>query len=290
MAGNQIWQTSVGTESDARRWGSASSPILYEELVIVPAVAESSAIVALDKKTGAVVWTQEAEGLSLSWSTPIVVKVDDSRSDLVIGVPGEVWGMNPKTGKLRWYCTDIPGRSFYTSVVAKSGVIYGAVGGRGGGGAFAIKAGGKGDITQSHLVWTGQAQNSYATPVLDENNMYFASGGVVTALNMESGERVEQVRLQNAANADNSSEEGNGGGRRRGGMGGDYSSPVIAGDKLYYVKRSGEMFVLTTGDEVKQVAVNRLTSDQEEFAATPAICDGQIFIRSNKHLYCVEEK
>ena len=90
--GNQLWQTSVGTESDPRSWGSASSPILYQDLLIVPATAESEALVALDKKTGKEVWRQEAAGFSMSWCTPVLVEVDENRSDLAIGVGREIWG------------------------------------------------------------------------------------------------------------------------------------------------------------------------------------------------------
>ena len=64
---------------------------------------------------------------------------------------------------------------------------------------------------------------------------------------------------------------------------------MIADDKLYYVKRNGEMHVLSADKDCKQLAVNRVTDEDEEFSASPALGDGQIFFRSNKHLYCVKE-
>ena len=71
-------------------------------------------------------------------------------------------------------------------------------------------------------------------------------------------------------------------------MGGsDYASPIIADGKLYYLSRSGDMHVLEAGNEFKQLPVNRVTGDREDFSATPAVSDGRIYIRSNKHLYCV---
>ena len=286
LEGKKLWQTSVGTESDVRRWGSASSPILHGNLLIVPAIAESSAIIALDKTTGKEVWKQEAEGLNMSWSTPIIVKIDDKRSDLVIGVPSEMWGMNPETGKMRWLCTDIPGNSFFTSVVAKDGIVYGSLGGRGGGGSFAVKAGGKGDVTETNLVWSTNDRNSYSTPVVFDNKLIFASRGIATVLDTENGDKVSQVRMKAAESKPSSTEEAPT--RRRGGFGGDYSSPVVAGDKFYYTKRSGETFVFSATAEIKQIAVNRVTNETEDFSSTPAVTDGQIFIRSSKHLYCVE--
>jgi hypothetical protein len=71
-------------------------------------------------------------------------------------------------------------------------------------------------------------------------------------------------------------------------MGGqDYSSPVVAGKNLYYVFRSGEASVFELGPELKQVATNRLDAQGAEFSATPAISDGELFIRSSKYLYCI---
>ena len=100
LEGKQLWQTSAGTESDPRGWGSASSPILFKNLLILTASSESEALVALDSETGKQVWRAEAAGLNGVWGTPVLVKVDDSRTDLVIGVPNEIWGLNPETGKL----------------------------------------------------------------------------------------------------------------------------------------------------------------------------------------------
>jgi hypothetical protein len=70
----------------------------------------------------------------------------------------------------------------------------------------------------------------------------------------------------------------------------DYASPVAADGKLIFVSRSGEMFVMKLGTTFEQLAVNRVTTDSEDFSATPAVSDGQLFIRSSKHLYCIAAK
>jgi hypothetical protein len=286
LDGNELWNQSVGTDSDDRRWGSASSPILVGELLIVPAIAESSSIVALDKRNGKEVWTQKAFGLNGSWSTPIVVRVDDDRSDLVIGVSGEVWGLNPANGKLRWFCGNIPGDAFYSSLVEHGGMLFGAIGSRGSGGAFAIKSGGKGDVTDTHLTWTAREQNSYSSPLIFDGKMLFVSNGIATALDVKNGNKLQQLRVNESGLPGNES----GGTRQGGGRGGrDYSSPVIAADHCYYVKQNGSVFVYSIRPELKLVAVNRLNVESEAFSATPAIADGQIFIRSDKQLYCIEE-
>lgn len=124
MDGEQVWHTKVGSGLDQRGWGSSCSPILYKNLVIVTASAESKSMVALDKDTGKEVWKCEAGGFGSTWGTPILVEVDKERTDLVLGVPFEIWGFNPDTGKLRWFCEGLQNDSYCSSVVAHDGVIY----------------------------------------------------------------------------------------------------------------------------------------------------------------------
>ena len=285
LEGKQLWHKSVGTESDRRRWGSASSPILHEGKVIVTASAESEAIVALDSETGDEVWRQEAAGLANVWGTPLLVKIDDERTDLVLGVPYEIWGFNPNSGKLRWYSEIPAGDQYSSSVVAVQDVVY-SIEGRGGGSA-AVRAGGKGDVTKSRTVWSGNDSSRFGTPVVYENRLYFFSSSVAGCNDAKTGKKVFQGRLEGG-----SSSGGDGGVRSRfgrGGGGSDYSSPVIADGKVYYVQGSGSCFVLKAGDKFEQLAVNSVTTDRESFGATPAISNGEIFLRSDKHLYCVSE-
>ncbi len=308
MNGKKLWNKSVGTGTGFRGWGTASSPILYKDLVIVTASSESQSLVAFNKKTGEQVWKQEADGLAGTWGTPVLVEVDKTRTDLVIGVPYEIWGLNPDTGKLRWFCNATQDDSYCSSVVANGDTVY-AIEGRSGG-SFAVRAGGKDDVSKSHLVWSGNNRNRIGTPVVADGRIYFVAGKVITALDAKTGSEIYQSRLSSKAGG--SSEAANpapgsgggpggpggygggpgGGGRggRGGGMGGqDYSSPVVGDGKLYYVGRNGEIFVVKTGATFEQLAVNRLTDQVEDFSSTPAISGKQIFIRSSKHLYCVSE-
>ncbi len=118
MSGKVLWKKSVGDGRDRRSWGSSSSPILFENLVIVPATIESHSLVAFEQETGKEVWRQEADGLDSTWGSPILVKTAADRTDLVLAVPFEVWGMNPSTGKLRWFCTGVDSDSLCSSAVA----------------------------------------------------------------------------------------------------------------------------------------------------------------------------
>jgi outer membrane protein assembly factor BamB len=302
LDGNQLWQTKIGQESDRRGWGSASSPILHKNLVIVTASAESEALVALNKETGEEVWRQEARGFSGTWGTPVLVELGDGRTDLVLGVPYEIWGIDPDTGKLRWFCEAMNTDSFCSSVVAENGVIY-AIEGIGGG-SIALRAGGNDDVTKSHVLWTGRDNNRISTPVVHDGRLYFFSNAVANCVEAATGKRIYQARLSGGASTGGNrvaegerpgsgppGREGFGGGfGRGGGFGGqNYASPVIGDGKLYYVTRSGETYVIKPGGTFEQLAVNRLTSDREDFSATPAISGRDLFIRSNKRLYCISE-
>ena len=96
----------------------------------------------------------------------------------MIGAPNEIWGLNPATGKLKWYCEAMPTDQFNSSVVISDNTIY-AVEGRGGG-SIAIKTGGKGDITKTDVVWSGRDSNRFSTPLLFEGRMYLISGQCCT--------------------------------------------------------------------------------------------------------------
>ncbi|HUY93354.1 MAG TPA: PQQ-binding-like beta-propeller repeat protein [Pirellulales bacterium] len=301
MNGNQLWQTSVGTDFDPMGRGTAGSPILYKNLVIVPASIESHSLVALDKQTGKVAWQKEADGFGATWSTPILVDVAEGRQELVMSVPYEIWGFDPDTGKLLWYCESTDSESVCSSAVAHDGVVY-VIEGRGGG-SIAVRAGGQGDVTKTHVLWTGRQRGRIGTPLYYDGRLYSVGGGIAVCLDAATGKEVYQARVKrsSASSADGARPEtaqregpprGRGGfggfGGFGGGMGGqDYASPVVAGGMLYYVTRSGETIVTGLSDKFEQLASNRFASDAGDFSATPAIADGELLLRSSTHLYCV---
>lgn len=295
LDGNQKWSTNVGKGNSPRGWGSASSPIVYENQVIVPATAEDSAIVALDKATGKEVWKSKADGFYNSWSTPILSRVDDDRTDIVFGVGYELWALNPANGKLRWYAETHGSDSFNSSIVENKGVIYAVEGRRGGGNGFAVKAGGAKDAKEN-VIWNVDENGSFSTPIVHNDRIYHFANGIVKCLNARDGKLVYQERLPRAARSGGNDSEGRSGrgggrgGRGGGGGGNEYSSPVAANDLLYYLQSNGTMIVIRMGDKFEQVSANKATNDSESFGATPAISDGKLIFRSNKHLYCVGKK
>ena len=311
LAGKELWHTSVGKGSDPRRWGSSSSPILYDKTVIVPAGPESGAIVGLDASTGKELWRAEADSLGNTWGTPVTVPIDGERTDIVIGTPDEIWGINPANGKLKWFCSAIATDQFNSSVVANDGIVY-AIEGRGGG-SIAVKAGGTDDISKTNVIWNGRDSSRFGTPLIYEGRIYYFNGGIANCIDAKTGERIFQARLRGGRSTPMAEGPGDapprggpggrppggaggGGGRPgrgggRGGFGGsDYSSAVAADGKIYYTTRNGETHVLKAGTEFEELAANRVTDDAEEFSATPALSNGELFLRSNKHLYCVAPK
>lgn len=284
LDGNQLWKTPLGTESDARRWGSSSSPILTGDIVVVSAGPESRSIVGLDKATGEEKWRAEAEGLGMVWGTPILSEVD-GRTDIVLGAPYEIWGLNPDNGKLRWYAEVMATESFSSSVV-QSGDLFVAIEGRGGG-SVAVRAGGKGDVTEANRLWLGRDNNRFATPIAHEGLVYFVNSGIANCMEAATGEAIYRERLPAAAPSGGDSDRGGFGGRGRGGRSSDYASPVMANDRIYYQKRNGDLHVYKVGRDFEHLAVNRVTDNAEDFSATPAIADNELFIRSSKAIYCV---
>ncbi len=276
MDGKALWQAAVGQESDPAKWGSSSSPIVHDDIVIVTAAAESQAIIGFDKETGKEVWRQEAKGLDNMWGTPTLVKVDDDRTDLVMCVAKEIWGLDPATGELRWYADATGAQQAYSSVVLDGSRIY-AVTSRGGG-SIAVEAGGSGNVSESNTLWTGRDTGGYASPVRHGSKLYVVSGGIVTAVDAESGERGQRLRLNGADQT----------GGRFGSL--DYPSPIVIGDHMYYLNGSGQMFVFALGDEMEMVSVNRVTADKEIFWGSPAVSDDSLVLRSQQHLYCVQDK
>ncbi|MEM8669359.1 MAG: PQQ-binding-like beta-propeller repeat protein [Planctomycetota bacterium] len=276
MDGEPLWNAPVGMESDPAKWGSSSSPVVYGDIVIVTASAESQAIIGFDKATGKELWRQEAKGLDGMWGTPALVQVDDERTDLVMCVARELWGLDPTTGKLRWYADATGSQQAYSSIVVDGKRVY-AMTGRGGG-SIALDAGGTGDISESNTVWTGNETASFASPVRHESKLYVVSRGVMTVVDATTGDRLKQLRLRGA--------------RQTGGRFGslDYPSPVVVGDRLYYLNGSGQMFVFQVGEELEQLALNQVTTEKEIFWGSPAISDGQMVLRSEKYLYCIADR
>jgi outer membrane protein assembly factor BamB len=274
MAGKQLWKTSVGKDSDIRGWGSGASPLLFKDIVIVNASSEGRAVVGLNKKTGKEMWRAEGRNLSLSFGTPALVKATAERTDLVVPMPGEVWGLDPETGKKRWTATIKPDGNISPSVLAGDGVVY-ITGGYQTKGSLALKP--PTDGAETKPVWETRVSSYVPTPLLNDGRLYCVNdNGIAVCLNATDGKTIYEERL---------SIKGVGGKGSRP----FYASPVLANGHLYVPSRRSGVVVLKAGEKFEQVELNP-PLDDTDFNGTPAVVGNQLFLRSNTHLYCIGSK
>ncbi|MBX3420404.1 MAG: PQQ-binding-like beta-propeller repeat protein [Pirellulaceae bacterium] len=272
LDGHELWRVSVGTDSSNRHWGSAASLILYDDLVIVNGAEESQTLYGINKADGQVVWQAPAGSLELCYSTPAVCRVSDDRDDLVLAVAGEIWGINPKTGKLLWYALTPMAGNLSPSVIIDGTMAY-AFGGRQPSGSVAVEVGGQGDVTQSHVRWTSQATSYVSTPVLVAGKFYWIDDrGIYCCLDASTGKQLVRTRGHDL-----------GGGRPV------YASPIAVNNTIYIQSRKAGVLVLDAKEELTIVAHNRIASDDSQFNATPAVDRGQLYLRSDDYLYCFRQ-
>lgn len=272
-AGKELWRVGVGKESSNRRWGSAASLIRHGDLVIVNAAEESQSIRGLDHRTGREVWKAEAAALELAYGTPAIARLADGREELVVAVPSEVWGLDPATGKIRWYASHSLTGNISPSVIVDGDVIY-VFGGFRSAGSLAVRAGGSGDVTKSHVLWTSKASSYVATPLLHEGHLYWIDDrGQGFCSNAATGEQVYRSRVA----------EITGGGRPV------YASPVLSDGRLIVATRWGGTLILPAKPDYGVLGCNKFAGDESDFSGTPAIADSRLYLRSGRFLYCVGE-
>jgi len=270
-AGKELWRVDVGKESSNRRWGSAASLIRHGDLVIVNAAEESQSIRGLDRTTGREIWKAEAAALELAYGTPAIARLPDGREELVVAVPSEVWGLDPATGKIRWYASHALTGNLSPSVIVDGDVVY-VFGGFRSAGSLAVRAGGSGDVTKSHVLWTSKASSYVATPLLHEGHLYWIDDrGQAFCSNATTGEQVYRSRVAEIA----------GGGRPV------YASPVLSAGRLIVATRWSGTLVLPAEPRFEVLACNRFATDESDFSGTPAIVDGRLYLRSGRCLFCV---
>lgn len=271
--GNQVWNTILGTKSDPARWGGGTSPILYGDLVVVNAGIVGNKFIALDKKTGEKVWAIEDPSYTNCWSTPTVATTE-AGDELLFQVPLHVIAVDPVKGEKLWTAKSPLDDSTCGSIVTKDGTAY-LMGSRAGR-AMAVKCGGRGDVSESNTVWETRLRAGICTPVIVDDTMYWTTGGIFFAADLESGEYVYKERLPRI------------GGPTGGFPNADYSSPIAVGDQIVLFTRNGESYVIKPGDEFTIIGHNAaFDGDDSAFSATPAVSNGELFVRSEKFLYCI---
>jgi len=265
LDGKKIWKTDVGSQTSG--WGSAASPILYKDLLIVNASVESQSLVALDKKTGKVKW--RASGIKESWNTPLLVTTSGGKTELVVAIHGKVLGFDPSSGKPLWAADTDIGWYMVPTLVADSGVVY-CIGGRGTGGALAVRTGGRGDVTRSHRLWTLKKGSNVPSPIFHKGYLYWAhEKGSACCAEAKTGRLIYEEPLERAGQI--------------------YASPVLVNGKLYYISRYGRNFTVAAKPKFELLAKGEL-GRVGMINSSPAVGDGRIYVRSDQFLFCIGEK
>ena len=278
MNGGLRWSVDLGRvdmgayDIPSFEWGPASSPIIWNDLVIVQCDTQAdSFLIALNVLTGETVWKTDRQELP-SWGTPTVVNTP-AGPELITNASNFVRGYDPKTGKELW---KLGGSSKITAPtpIFANGLHIVASGRAPERPVFAVRPGARGDLTlakdateNTHVAWSKTGRGSYMpTPLAYQGIVYvLANNGVFDAYDGVTGKEIYRQRLQL--------------------VGSGYSaSPVAADGKIYLSNEDGEMVVVEAGATFKQLATNSMG---EMLMATPALSDGVMYVRGVSTLFAI---
>ncbi|MGD9856462.1 MAG: PQQ-binding-like beta-propeller repeat protein, partial [Planctomycetaceae bacterium] len=247
-------------------FGEGSSPTIEGNLILVPWDHQGpSALYALDKLTGETIWKADRDEPT-GWATPLVVE-HAGRKQVVMNGQNFARSYDLMTGKELWRCSGQTVRPV-ASPVAANGLVYIGSGFQG---AFlgAFRLDGKGDIKGTDKVaWViDRDVTDISSPLLSSGRIYFHKGkkGMLSCVDAATGkphytaQRIDGINLT-------------------------YASPIAAGGYIYMTDINGTTVVIEDADELKIVATNTLG---EKVGGTPVPIDNELFIRGEKHLYCI---
>jgi outer membrane protein assembly factor BamB len=264
MSGKRVWERHLGRENSPFdiNWGHSSSPTLYRDSLILLCDHQPAAyLLAVDKKTGKDRWKTDRGRGRMSYTTPFVVEAA-AGPELIVNSSQRVDVYDPRTGAFLWHVGGsnqfpIPSPTFH------DGTVYMSRGYRSGP-FMAVRPGGRGDVSASHVVWQVNTGAPYISSlVYDSGLLYMANDvGAITVVDAANGQKVWQERVN-----------------------GIFSASPVAGDgKVYFVSETGETIVLRSGRQPSIVARNDVG---ERLMASPAISNGQIFLRGDDRLIAI---
>jgi len=264
LAGKLAWQRHLGKEFGPFdiNWGHGSSPALFGDLLFLLCYHEpSSYLLALDKQTGKERWKVDRGKDVRSYSTPVVFP-GPRGDELVVNSTERLEAYDPRTGELRWHAGG-PHRFAIPVPTFDGAVLYASRGYRSGP-YMAIRPGGRGDVSRSHVQWSVPTGAPYVSSLLYyEGLVYLASDvGVVTCVDARTGEKAWQERIPGIFTA----------------------SPVAAEGRVYLLSETGDAIVLRAGREPRVLERSPLG---ERMVASPALSGQQVFIRTDEHLVAI---
>ena len=263
LDGNEKWKTNVGDFVSAH--GFNTCPVLFEDSVILNGDHDGDAyLVALDRQSGRERWRTRRENKTRSYVTPIIREIDGI-TQMILSGSLCVASYDPRNGKRHWI-VDGPTEQFVASMVYDGKYVF-ATGGYPERHTLAIRPGGKGNVTDTHIAWRTTRGAAYVpSPIISGRYLLMvADSGIASCFEARTGKRHWMERLP----------------------GGHSPSPVSADGLVYFVSDRGVTTIIRPSETFAVIAKNELG---EPVSASPAISQGQIFLRTHQHLYCIGSK
>ena len=267
FSGKLAWKAHVGKLANSGV-GGGISPVLYKDFVIVQAdeeEAKTSSIVAFDKKTGKEVWRTPRK-VQISWATPLLVDTG-KRTELITSGNESVIAYDPATGKELWRSKGLESNAIPSPVATAAHDMVIVSAGYPAKVAYAIRLGASGELKDADIAWRYAKGTAYVpSPILYGDYVYLLTDkGIMTCLDARTGEvKYEGGRPPVPATFT--------------------ASPVAFDGKILLTSEDGDTFVVKAGPKHEVVRTN---SVGEPVYASPAVADGKLFIRGERHLYAI---
>lgn len=258
--GKIVWREELPHQRDVDG-GVCSSPVLYEDTVIVPGIQDKG-LRALEKKTGKVRWEQDTKQRN-TMSTPALIKIQGKTQ--LIHYAGGIQGIDPATGQILWSCK---APTSHSSPAHGDGLLY-ADEGRGGRLGVAVDPTGQGDVTKTHRKWETRVEGvAGSSPIIVGGHVYRSSGqGFIRSWLLASGDLVHEEATPRITPS---------------------ASPIATPEGLIYFASAGKSYIIKAAPKFEVVAVNDL-GDGADYT-TPAVSDGRIYIKGKSYLWCIGGK
>lgn len=268
LDGNKIWERTFIQLHMFNGFGEGSWPTLEGNTLLVLFDHEGdSFLVALDKATGKELWRANRNDGNTNWSGPVVITYN-GKKQVIVSASRKVHAYDFETGKPLWEVAGL-GQNTIPAPVSDGSMIF-LMSGYRNPNLLAVKLGREGDLTGTDaVVWQNQRGNSYTpSPVLTGGKLYVLSdSGMLSCYDAKTGTPYyQQQRLPKPYNFK--------------------SSPVAAGGKLYMASEEGDVIIVNLGEKYEVVATNTLADQM--FIATPAILDGEIYLRGQNTLFAIQ--
>ncbi len=269
LNGRLIWEKDLKVKMQMRnQFGEGSAPVLAGDSLIVNFDQETgSFIIALDKRTGKELWRKNRDEVS-TWANPLLVE-HKGRRQLVVSATGKTRAYDPASGKVIWEAAGL-GLNAIPAPVWQGDLVYVMTGHRDPK-LMAIRLGREGDLTGTEaIVWSQTRGTSYTpSPVLHDGKFYaLTDTAMLSCFDAATGKPFyHQQRLPQADNFK--------------------ASPVGADGKLYLASENGAVYVIRMGEKFEVLATNLL--DDQFFVASPVVVAGELYLRSQSHLFCVSD-